>query len=91
MLGVVTLVLVRAEPDLSIIDVETEQSQTGTGGDTHRVPESRAPGGENTILLGAAPGPAQDSSVFPGKPEPFLVRVGAATEHLLTGSSRVAA
>ena len=91
MFCVVTIVLLSPEPDLSIIDVDTEQSQAGAGRHTDRVPDPRAPGGENMVFLFPNPTIAEDSPVFPGKPEYFLVRFCAAIEFMFTGSSQVAA
>ena len=84
-----TIVLVRPELDLSIIDVDTEQSQAGAGRHTDRVPDPRAPGGKNIVFLKCAWEP-QDRPAFPGIPEYFLERVGTATEYVITGLRHVA-
>ena len=87
--GVVTLVLLSHEPDLSIVDVDAELSQAGTGRDTDRVPDSGAPGGKITEFIQQIREP-QDSPVLPGKAESFLVKVCAASVHLITGPGFVA-
>ena len=79
----ITLVLLSPEPDLSIVDVDAELSQAGTGRDTDRVPDPRAPGGEDTGARDRI-GVAQGCSSLPGSSEPLLVPPGAAAEHLLT-------
>ena len=89
MVGVVAIVLVSAEPDLSIIDVETQQSQTGAGRDTHRVPQSRAPGGKTTKLSGEI-GEAQHCPPLPGRAELCLVEAGAASKPVITGLGKMA-
>ena len=87
--GVVTVVLLSPEPDLSIVDVDTQQTKTGTGRDTDRVPDSGAPGGKITEFIQQIREP-QDSPVLPGKAESFLVKVCAASVHLITGPGFVA-
>ena len=78
----------QSEPDLSIIDVEPEQSPAGAGRDTDRVPDPRAPGGKETVIIGEIRQP-KGGPTLPGKPEPSFVEVGTASEHLVTGSGYV--
>ena len=79
----------RTLPDLSIIDVDTEQSLAGAGGDTDRVPGVRAPGGQDSVHWEGV-GEAQRCSVLPGSSELVLVILGAARETLLARSGQVA-
>ena len=86
MFCVVAIVLLSSEADLSIVDVETQQSQAGAGRDTDRVPDTTAPGGKDLEWIHEP----QDGAALPGKPEHLFVKICAAIEGLITGHSQVA-